>query len=103
PAELLDEARHLVRVGWFALDEEVVPLRADADIQEAFEVPQVVVERPEQGGQAVLGDGNAAGCSGSDRDISLCCKGSIDQPERTIGSGRRQGPERRRLRQRGTR
>jgi hypothetical protein len=55
-----------------------VPLRADADIQQAFEVSQVVVVSPEERGEAVLADGNAACGNVSDRDISLCYKELTD-------------------------
>jgi hypothetical protein len=49
-------------------------LRADADIQQLLEVSQVVVVGPEERGEAVLADGDAACGNSSDRDISLCYK-----------------------------
>jgi hypothetical protein len=55
-----------------------VTLRTDADIEQAFEVSQVVVVGPEERGEAVLADGDAACGNGSDRDISLCCKELTD-------------------------
>ena len=77
-ADLLDEASHGTRVLGIALDKQIVPLRADADIQQAFEVSQVVVVSPEERGEAVLADGNAACGNVSDRDISLCYKELTD-------------------------
>jgi len=82
-ANLLDEPRDRAGVVGLALDEQVVPLGANADVQQAFEVSQVVVVGPEDRGQAVLGDGNAASGDGSDRDISLCCKELTDLKQRS--------------------
>jgi hypothetical protein len=70
-ADLLDEPRHGVGVLSVALDEQIVALRSNADVQEAFEVAEIVVVGPEERGQAVFTDGDAASGSGSDRDISL--------------------------------
>jgi len=51
-----------------------VSLSPDPDVQQPLEVSQVVVVGPEERGETVLADGNAACGSGSDRDISLCYK-----------------------------
>jgi hypothetical protein len=77
-ADLLDESGNLARVLRLALDEQIVTLRTNADVQEAFEVAEIVVVGPEERGEAVLTDGNAASGSGSDRDISLCYKELTD-------------------------
>jgi len=88
PANLFDETGDGAGVTGLALDEQVVSLRADADVQQAFEMPQVVVVGPEDRGQAVFRDGDTARGNGSDRDISLCYKELTDllQPS-TPGRG----------------
>jgi hypothetical protein len=77
-ADLFDQAGDLARVVGLALDEQIVALRSNADVQEAFEVAEIVVVGPEERGEPVLTDGNAASGSGSDRDISLCYKELTD-------------------------
>ena len=47
--ELADDAVHLVEVGRFAFDEQIVPLGADADVEEGLEVLEVLVVGAEQG------------------------------------------------------
>jgi hypothetical protein len=79
-ADLFDESRHLARILGLTFDEQIVALRSNADVQEAFEVAEIVVVGPEERGKAVLADGDAAGGSGSDRDISLCYKELTDAP-----------------------
>jgi hypothetical protein len=86
PADLLHEARDRVGVLGVAFDEEIVPLRADADVQQAFEVSQVVVVGPEERREAVLADGDTACGNGSDRDISLCYKELTDRLRVTPGA-----------------
>ena len=78
-ADLFDQASDFSRVVGFTLDEQIVALRSNADVQEAFEVAEIVVVGPEERGEPVLADGNAASGSGSDRDISLCYKELTDQ------------------------
>jgi hypothetical protein len=73
-SDLLDEPSDFPGVFRLAIDEQIVTLRSNADVQEAFEVAKIVVIGPEERGEAVLTDGNAASSSGSDRDISLCYK-----------------------------
>jgi len=75
---LLDEPGDRARVPGLAFDEQVVPLCADAYVQQPLEVSQVVVVSPEDRGKAVLRNGNAACGDGSDRDISLCYKELTD-------------------------
>jgi len=77
-ANLLDQSGDLTRVFGLPLDEQIVALRSNADVEEPFEVAEIVVVGPEERGEAVLSDGNAASCSGSDRDISLCYKELTD-------------------------
>jgi hypothetical protein len=77
-ADLLDEAGDTGGVLGFSVDEQIMTLGTDADVQQAFEVSQVVVVGPEKRGEPVLVDGYAARGSGSDRDISLCCKELTD-------------------------
>jgi hypothetical protein len=48
-------------------------------------MPQVVVIGPEDRGQPVLRDDDAARGDGSDRDISLCYKELTDPLERSTG------------------
>ncbi len=55
-AELLDEARDARGVGGIAFDHEVMTLRANAHVEERFELAQVVVERSEERGHAGLGN-----------------------------------------------
>ena len=74
PANLLDETRDRAGVFGITFDEQLVALRADADIQQSFEVSQVVVVGSEERGESVFVDGNTARSGGSDRDISLCYK-----------------------------
>jgi hypothetical protein len=77
-ADLFDESCDLARIFGLALDEQIVPLRSNADVQEAFEVAKIVIVGPEERGEAVLTDGDASSSSGSDRDISLCYKELTD-------------------------
>ena len=42
-ADLLDEPRDFARVVGIAFDQQIVPLRPDANVEQVFEVPQVVV------------------------------------------------------------
>jgi hypothetical protein len=78
PADLLDESRDPGGVLGIAFDEQLMALGADADVQQGLEVSQVVVVGPEERGEPVLVDGNAARGDGSDRDISLCYKELTD-------------------------
>ena len=84
-ADLFDQTRDFRGVVGLTLDEQIVALRSDADVQEAFEVAEIVVVGPEERGEPVLTDGNAASGSGSDRDISLCYKELTDQTRYTPG------------------
>ena len=54
-------------------------LSPDPDVEQPLEVSQVVVVSPEERGETVLPDGNAACGSGSDLDISLCYKELTDR------------------------
>jgi hypothetical protein len=78
-ADLFDESGDFARVLGLALDEQIVALRSNPDVQQALEVAEIVVVGPEERGEAVLTDGNAASGGGSDRDISLCYKELTDQ------------------------
>ena len=86
--DLFDETGHFARVFGLALDEQIVTLRSNADVQKAFEVAEIVVVSPEERGEPVLTDGNAASGSGSDRDISLCYKELTDQSRVAPPAGR---------------
>ena len=55
PAELFDQARDFGGARRIAFDHELVALGADADVQEGFELPEVVVVRPEERRHARLG------------------------------------------------
>jgi hypothetical protein len=92
PANLLDETRDRAGIFGITFDEQLVALRADADIQQSFEVSQVVVVGSEERGEPVLVDGNAASGDSSDRDISLCYKELTDHtrlaPQGAQGQGR---------------
>ena len=57
--ELADDAVHLVEVGRFAFDEQIVPLGADPDVEEGLEVLEVLVVGAEQGLDPLFGDGDA--------------------------------------------
>jgi hypothetical protein len=95
-ADLFDQAGDFPRVFGLALDEQIVALRSNADVQEAFEVAEIVVVGPEERGEAVLADGDTACGTSSDRDISLCCKELTDQsrvaPRAAQGQGRPPSP-----------
>jgi hypothetical protein len=90
-ANLLDEPRDRAGVLGIAFDEEIMALGPDADMEQVFEVSQVVVVSPEERGKPVLADGNAACSDGSDRDISLCYKELTDQTRVAPGTAQGQG------------
>ena len=58
-----------------ALDQQFVALRPDADVQEGFELPEVLVVGPEEGRHARLGHRDAAGRYRADLAISFCING----------------------------
>ena len=70
-AELFDEARHARRAAGIALDHQLVALGADADVEEGFELAQVVVVSPEERGHACLGYRHLAHRRGAYSRISL--------------------------------
>ena len=57
--QLADHAVDLVEVGRFAFDEQIVPLGADADVEERLEVLEVLVVGAEQRLDPLFGDGDA--------------------------------------------
>jgi hypothetical protein len=95
--DLFDESSHPVRILRVAFDQQIVSLRADADVQQPFEVSQVVVVGPEERGEAVLADGDTSCGSSSDRDISLCYKELTDQSRVAPRAAQGQGAVLRRL------
>jgi hypothetical protein len=58
--QLRDELRDARRVFGLAFDDELVALRADADVQECFEMAEVFIVRPEQRLDGALGNRNLA-------------------------------------------
>ena len=57
--QLPDDALDLVEAGAVAVHEQLVALRADADVEERFEMFEVLVVRAEQGFDPLFGDGHA--------------------------------------------
>ena len=55
PAELFDETRDFSGADRIAFDQQLVALGPDANVQEGFQLPEVVVVSPEQGRHARLG------------------------------------------------
>ena len=64
-------ATRAVSVG-LAFDDELVALRADANVEQRFEVAEVFVVGPEEGLEGGLGDGNLTQRRGWNSRISLC-------------------------------
>ena len=60
--QLADDAIDVVRTGRVAVDEQLVSLRADADVEERLEVLEVLVVGAEQRLDAFFGDGDAFDC-----------------------------------------
>ena len=71
PAELFDEARDFGGAARIAFDQELVALGSDANVQEGFQLPEVVVVGPEQGRHARLGHCYFAHRRRADSRISL--------------------------------
>ena len=57
--QLTDHAVHFVEVGRLALDEQLVPLGADADVEERFEMFEVLVVGAKERFDPLFGDGDA--------------------------------------------
>ena len=80
-AELIDQARDLGRVRRIAFDDQLVALGPDADVEERFELPEVVVVGPEEGRHARLGHCYLAHRRRADSRISLCNRQLTDQSQ----------------------
>ena len=57
--QLIDHAIDLIEIRGLAFDQEIVAVRADADVEERFEVLEILVVRAEQRLDPFLGDSNA--------------------------------------------
>ena len=70
-AQLFDEARHARRAAGIAFHHELMPLGADADVEEGFELAQVVVVGPEKRGHTCFRYRHLAHRRGAYSRISL--------------------------------
>ena len=57
--ELADDAFDPIRPGRLALHQQIVPLRTDSDVEQRFEVLEILVVRAEQRFDPLFGDGDA--------------------------------------------
>ena len=69
--QLADDAVDAVEIRGVALDQQVVALRADADVEERFEVLEVLVVGAEQRFDPFFGDGDPLGFAYLSQFISL--------------------------------
>ena len=70
--ELFDQARNFGGAARIAFDQQLVALGADADVQEGFKLPEVVIVRAEERRNARLGHCHFAHRRRTDSRISLC-------------------------------